>query len=118
MKTRAGLLIVILFILSHSGFGDQMKPDRMISITSLERYESEKSKGYKVEGKTSEPPVYYKLECGISAAELEVGRVYKVAVGISPDGWTKIMVFFDVRPDPKAIGMACDIESERTATQK
>jgi hypothetical protein len=118
MKTRTGSLTVILFILSHSGFGDQLKPDRVISITSLERYENDKSKGYKVEGRTSEPPIYYKLECGISAAELEVGRLYNVAVAISPDGWTKILVFFDIHPDPKAIGMSCDIESERTAARE
>ena len=108
---------MILFILSYSGFGEQLKPDRVISITSLERYETDRSKGYKVEGKTSEPPIYYKLECGVSASELEVGRLYKVAVAISPDGWTRIMVFFDIRPDPKAIGMACDIESERTTAR-
>ena len=69
-----------------------------------------------MEGKTSEPPIYYKLECGVSAAELEVGHLYKVAVAISPDG-TKILVFFDIHPDPKAIGMSCDIESERTAAR-
>jgi hypothetical protein len=118
MKTRTGSLIVILFILSHSGFGEQLKPDRVISITSLERYENDRSKGYKVEGKTSEPPIYYKLECGINAADLEVGRSYKVAVVIAPDGWTRAMVFFDIRPDPKAIGMECDIESERTAARE
>jgi hypothetical protein len=110
------LLIVIPFILYYSGIGEQLKPDRVISITSLERYENDKSKGYKVEGKTSEPPIYYKLECGISAAELEVGHLYKVAVAISPDG-TKILVFVDIHPDPKAIGMSCDIESERTAAR-
>jgi len=109
--------MVILFILLHSGFGEQLKPDRVISITSIERYENEKSKGYKVEAKTSEPPIYYKLECGISAAELEAGRLYKVAVAISPDG-TKSLVFFDVHPDPKAIGMLCDIESEKTAARE
>lgn len=114
MRTRTGSLLVILFILSHSALGDQLKPDRVISITSLERYENDKSKGYKVEGKTSEPPIYYKLECGISAAELEVGHLYKVTVAISPDG-AKILVFFDIHPDPKAIGMSCDIESEKTA---
>jgi hypothetical protein len=119
MKTRAGLLIVILIVLSYSGFGEQLKPDRVISITSLERYENDRSKGYKVEGKTSEPPIYYKLECGISAAGLEVGRSYTVAVAIAPDGWTRTLVFFDVHPDPKAIGnMSCDIESERTAARE
>ena len=107
---------MILFISSHSGIGEQLKPDRVISITSLERYENDKSKGYKVEGKTSEPPIYYKLECGTSAANLEVGHLYKVAEAIS-DG-TKILVFFEIHPDPKAIGMSCDIESERTAARK
>ena len=118
MRTRAGSLLVILFVLSHPALGDQLKPDRVISIASLERYETERSKGYKVEGKTSEPPIYYKLECGISAAELEVGRLYKVAVVISPDGWTRMLVFFDIHPDPKAIGMSCDIESEKTAARE
>jgi hypothetical protein len=117
MKTRTGSLVVILFILSHSGIGEQLKPDRVISITSLKRYENDKSKGYKVEGKTSEPPIYYKLECGISAAELEVGHLYKVAVAISPDG-NRILVFFDIHPDPKAIGMSCDIESESTTARE
>src|SRR5208282_815127 len=118
MRMRFGLLIVIPFILSYSSIGEQLKPDRVISITSLERYENDKSKGYKVEGKTSEPPIYYKLECGISAAELEVGRLYKVVVVISPDGWTRMLVFFDIHPDPKAIGMSCDIESEKTAARE
>ncbi len=117
MKTRAGSLLVSLFILSHAGVGEQLKPDRVISVTSLERYENDKSKGYKVEGKTSEPPVFYKLECGISAAELEVGHLYKVAVAISPDR-TRSRVFFDIHPDPKAIGMLCAIESERSAARE
>ncbi|HXC42029.1 MAG TPA: hypothetical protein VNY51_00740 [Candidatus Dormibacteraeota bacterium] len=116
MKTLAASLIVIF--LSHSAFGEQLKPDRVISIISLERYENDKSKGYKVEGKTSGPPIYYKLECGTSAAELEVGRLYHVAVAISPDGRTKILVFFEIHPDPKAVGMACDIESERAAARE
>lgn len=108
--------MVILFIFSHSTFGGQLKPDRVISITRLERYENSESKGYKVEGKTSEPPIYYKLACGISAADLEVGHLYKVAEAISDR--TKILVFFDIHPDPKAIGMSCDIESERTAARE
>jgi hypothetical protein len=110
MKTLVGSLSVILFILSHSAFGEQLKPDRVISITSIERYENDKSKGYKVEGKTSEPPIHYKLECGINAADLEVGHLYKVAEAIS-DG-TKMLVFFEIG------GMLCNIESERTAPRK
>ena len=107
---------MLLLTLPHSGFGERLKPDRVVSITSIERYENDKSKGYKVEGKTSEPPIYYKLECGVSAADLEVGHLYKVTEAIS-DG-TKILVFFDIHPDPKAIGMSCDIESERTAARE
>jgi hypothetical protein len=118
MKTRTGSLIVLLLILSHSGLGEQLKSDRVISVTSLKRYENDKNKGYKVEGKTSEPPVYYRLECGIDAAELQVGRSYKVVLAIAPDGWTRIMVFFDIHPDPKAIGMSCDIESEKSAARE
>jgi hypothetical protein len=90
----------------------------VISVTSLERYENDKSKGYKVEGRTSEPPVYYRLECGIDAAELQVGHSYKVGVAIAPDGWTRTMIFFDIHPDPKAIGMSCDIESEKSAARE
>ncbi|MGA2730931.1 MAG: hypothetical protein ABSE96_24225 [Terracidiphilus sp.] len=116
MKTHSGLPLIFL-ILCHSAFGDQLKPDRMISIISIERYEDSKSKGYKVEGKTSEPPVYYKLQCGVSAADLEVGHRYRAAEAISPDD-TKILVIFDIHPDPKAIGMACDIESEKAAARK
>jgi hypothetical protein len=116
MKARTGSLSVILIILSHPGIGEQLKPDRVISITSIERYENDKSKGYKVAGKTSEPPIYYKLECGVSAADLEVGHLYKVTEAIS-DG-TKILVFFDIHPDPNAIGMSCDVESERTAARE
>jgi len=117
MKTRAGSLIVILFILSYSGFGEQLKPDRAISITSLERYENDRSKGYKVEGKTSEPPIYYKLECGMNASDLQVGHLYKAAEAVSSDE-TKILVIFDVHSDPKEAGISCDIESERTAARQ
>jgi hypothetical protein len=109
--------MVILFILSYWSFGEQLKPDRVISLISLESYENDKSRGYKVEGKTSEPPIYYKLGCGMNASDLEVGRRYKAAEAVSSDE-TKILVIFDVHSDPKEIGINCDIESERTAARE
>ena len=100
----------------HSQFHPVLRLDRILNKWP-EHYQVLQSKGYKVEGKTPEPPIYYRLECGIDAADLEVGRSYKVAVAVAPDGWTRILVFFDIRPDPKATGMSCGIESERTAAR-
>ena len=48
MKPRAGLLATVL-IFSHFGSGKELKPDRTISITSVEHRESNTSKPYKVE---------------------------------------------------------------------
>lgn len=112
MKRRSGFAILILPFLCQWEFGQALKPDRTISVVSMERYENATSKGYKVEAKTSglQPNVYYKLECGMNAADLEVGCLYKAAEAISNQ--SKMLVIFDVHPDPKEIGINCDIKKE------
>jgi hypothetical protein len=124
MKIRAGLLAAILVMLSASVFGKELKPDRMISVTSLEHRKGKTEKPYEVnvkswDGKStkSEPTLYYKLECGAGAAYLEVGTLYEAAEAYSKDG-VKILVIFGVKSetDPKdIIGIACDVESVKTA---
>ena len=120
MKPRAGSLMATVLILAHLGFGKELKPDRVISITSLEHQEgSAPSKSYKVEAKTSgsEPTLYYKLACGTGAAYLEVGSLYKAAEAYDNDG-AKVLVIFSVKPeaDPKeTVGIGCDVQSVKTA---
>lgn len=105
-------MILVLSILCQWASAQALKPDRTISVVSMERYEDATSKGYRVEAKTSEsqPNVYYRLKCGMNAADMQVGRLYKAAEAISDE--SKILVIFDVHSDPKEIGISCDIEKE------
>src|SRR2546426_5564431 len=101
MKPRAGLLMVAALILSQSALGKEPKPDRVISITSLERYEKDTpGKAYKVEAKTSgsEPTLYYKLTCGTGAANLNVGNSYQAEEITSKDG-VKILLIYDAKSE-------------------
>jgi hypothetical protein len=121
MKIRVGLLTAILVILFASVFGKELKPDRMISVTSLEHRQGKTDKPYEVNVKSwdgrstkSEPTLYYKLACGSGAAYLEVGTVYEAAEAYLKDG-VKILVIFGVKSeaDPNDIssGIACDVVS-------
>lgn len=112
VKTRFGFATLVLSLLCQCGFGQALKPDRTISVVSIERYENAKSKGYEVEAKTSgsKPSAYYKLECGMNAADLQVGHLYKAAEAVSNQ--SKMLVIFDVHPDPKEIGISCGIKKE------
>jgi len=108
MKRR--LLFAILLILwVASSFGEDkvLKPDREISITSVEHRDT--GKPYRVEGHTSgsKTTLYYKLGCGTAAANLEVGLVYKATEGV--DNGTKALVIGNVGPDGLVI--ICDVES-------
>ena len=112
MKTRVGFAIFVLSILSQSGVGQALQPDRIISVISMERYENATSKGYKVEAKTSgsQPNVYYRLDCGLNAADLGVGQLYRAAEAKS--GQSKILVIFLGHSDAKDWEIFCDIEKE------
>jgi hypothetical protein len=121
MKIRAGLLAAILVMLSAPVVGKELKPDRVISVTSLEHREGKTDKSYEVSAKAwkgkdtkSEPILYYKLACGTGAAYLEAGSRYEAQEAYSKDG-TKILMIFDVKSDPNDIMMiACDVESVKT----
>jgi hypothetical protein len=112
MKRRF-LLLAAMLILCNAAFGKDkvLKPDREISITSVEHRET--GKPYRVEGQTtgSKITLYYKLACGTGAADLEVGHVYKAAE-ITTEG-NKAFVIWYVTPDPdtNAFGVMCDVES-------
>jgi hypothetical protein len=117
MKIRAGLLTAILVMLSASVLGKELKPDRVISVTSLEHREGKAEKSYEVSAKAwygkdtkSEPTLYYKLACGTGAAYLEVGSRYEAQEAYSKDG------LFDVKSDPNDIMIiGCDVTSVKTA---
>ncbi len=88
-----------------------LKPDRKISITSVEHRET--GKPYRVEGQTSgtKPTLYYKLGCGTGATELEVGHVYDAAE-ISTEGIKTVVIWYATPdPDTNAFGIGCDVES-------
>jgi hypothetical protein len=124
VKIRAGLLTAILVMLSPSVLGKELKPDRVISVTSMEHREGKTGKPYEVNVKSwggkstkSEASLYYKLACGTDAAYLEVGTLYEAAEAYSKDG-VKILVIFDVKSETDQkdiIGIACDVESVKTA---
>jgi hypothetical protein len=108
--------MIAAFVLSHSATAKEAKPDRVVSITSLERYEKDTpGKAYKVEARTSgsEPTLYYKLLCGTGAANLNVGSLYQAEELNSKEG-VKILLIFDAKSedDPKnVIGLGCDVQS-------
>lgn len=108
MKRRF-LLLATLLILCGTAFSEDkvLKPDREISITSVERRDT--GKPYSVDGQTSgsRTTLYYKLACGNAAAGLEVGHVYKATEVV--DNGTKALVIGNVGPDGLVI--SCDVES-------
>jgi hypothetical protein len=123
MKPRAGVLLTILLILLLPSFGTELKPDRVISVTSLERREGNAEKPYKVNAKAwvnrrnsgQEPGLYYQLACAPGAGYLEVGSQYKAMEAYLEDG-TKMLVIFNVKAgtDPKYL-LGCDVESVKAA---
>jgi hypothetical protein len=124
MKIRTGLLAAIFGMLSLCVLGKDLKPDRVISVTSLEHHEGKPEKSYEVSVKAwegtntkSEPTLYYKLACGTGAGRLEVGRIYEAAEAYSKDG-VKLLIIFGVQheSDPSDIsaGIACNVESVKT----
>src|ERR1039458_4651366 len=92
--TTAALFVCVAAL----GKDKVLKPDRKISITTMEHRDT--GKPYRVEGQTSgtKPTLYYKLGCGTGAAELEVGHVYDAAEITT--GGTKTVVIWYVTPDP------------------
>jgi hypothetical protein len=122
MKLRTLLAIATVLTSCHSTFAKTLKPDRVISITSLEHLDKT-GKSYRVnaksreEGKTSgsEPTLYYQLLCGTAAAYLEVGHPYKA--GEAYEKGTKILVIFEVNSEGVAndLGIGCDIEFVKSA---
>ena len=116
------MLTAILVMLSASVLGKELKPDRVISVTSLEHREGKAEKSYEVSAKAwygkdtkSEPTLYYKLACGTGAAYLEVGSRYEAQEAYSKDG-LKTLVIFDVKSDPNDIMIiGCDVTSVKTA---
>jgi hypothetical protein len=110
-----------VIILSHVCLGKDSKPDRVLSVTSLERHEGTTDKPYKVAakawlGETSgrEPTLYYKLACKASAADLEVGKLYQAAE-MTVEG-IKTLVIVDVTETDTTInGIACSVESVKTS---
>jgi hypothetical protein len=117
MKQHAVLLMATLLVLCHACFGKELKPDRTISITSIEHREGNTGKPYKVEGRTSgsQPTFYYKLACGTGAADLEVGHAYR-ATEATIEG-TKTLLIWNINPEAKTnvFGIGCDVESVKTS---
>jgi len=68
-------------------FGKTLKPDLVISITSVEHIGNNRGKSYRVNAKSweegkpsgSEPTFYYQLLCGTGASDLGVSQRYKAA---------------------------------------
>lgn len=114
MKRRTGLLITIAFVWLHSALGTGSQAERTISITSIEHQQGNAESLYKVEAKTSEPTIYYKLACKNGAADLEVGRLYKVTEG-TEDGTKRLSIWRHVERDPTITGTVCDVESAKVA---
>lgn len=126
MKLRTLLAIATVLASCPSTFGKTLKPDRVISITSLEHLQDKTGKSYRInaksweEGKTSgsEPTLFYQLLCGTAAAYLEVGHPYKAAEAYEKG--TKILVILDVNPEGTAnnLGIGCDIEFVKSADNR
>jgi hypothetical protein len=104
-----------VLVLLALALGTEPKPERTISITSIEHHEGNTEHPYRVEARTSrEPAVFYKLECKSGAADLEVGRLYKATE--ETEGGTKILwIYFHIERDPTIIATTCDVESAKTA---
>jgi hypothetical protein len=109
MKGRSLLLLLLVFLLSVIALGKDkvLKPDREISITSVERRDS--GKPYRVNAQTPnlKTRLHYRLACGTGAADLEVGRVYP-AQEITTEG-NKSLVIGNVGSE--GIVILCDVES-------
>lgn len=110
MKRRLLLLLTaVMLVLCHAAVGKDkvLKPDREISITSVEHRDT--GRPYRVEGQTSgsKNTLYYKLACGTAAANLEVGHIYEAAeITINE---TKALAIWNVGSDSFVI--SCDVES-------
>lgn len=117
MKARAKLLIAAVLLLSHPCFGEESKPDRVISVTSLERREGSTAKPYQVKakgwvGRTSEsqPTLHYELACGASAADLKVTKVYE-AMELTAEGTKTLVIFHVTETESTTNDITCDVES-------
>lgn len=114
MKRRFLLLLTAAtLLLCNAAFGKDkvLKPDREISVTSVEHRDT--GKPYRVEGQTSgsKTTLYYKLACGTGAADLEVGHVYKAAE-ITTEGRKAVVIWYaNPDPDTNAFAVSCDVES-------
>jgi hypothetical protein len=117
MKPRAKWLIAAVLLLSHLCFGEESKPDRVISVTRLERREGSTAKPYQVKakgwiGKTSEsqPTLYYELACGASAADLKVTKVYE-AMELTAEGTKTLVIFRVTETQSTSNDVSCNVES-------
>ena len=123
MKPHAELLIAAVLLLPHLCFGEESKPDRVISVTSLERRAGSTAKPYQVKargwiGKTSGsgPTLNYELACGSGAADLKVTRVYE-AMELTAEGTKTLVIFRVTETQSTSNDVSCDVESVKDDSQ-
>jgi len=125
--SRPALIAVAVLVCVSIALGDGLKPDREVSITSIqhrtEKTFSISAKAW-VGGKATESPpsLYYDLTCGALGGYLEVGRLYQATEAYSKGregkdehSTTKILVIFAVTPEPDKFDLGCVIESTKSA---
>ena len=117
MKPLAELLIAAALLLSHPCFGEESKPDRVISVTSLERREGSTVKPYQVKAKGwvgttlgSGPTLYYVLACGAGAADLKVTKDYE-AMELTAGGNKTLVIFRVTVTQSTSNDVSCEVES-------
>lgn len=121
MQTPTKILPLAIVILSGVVFGTVLKPDRVISVTSLEHRGGTPGKSYRVDAKSwegtstaREPTLYYQLACGTGAADLAVGHVYEATEGTT-EGVKVLFIGLKVEDDVRVI--MCEVESVKSTSK-
>jgi hypothetical protein len=117
-------IAVAALLLCLAAFGETLKPDRVIKVTSMEHRDDKPERSFKVNAKAwengntsdSEPTLYYQVLCGTGAARLEIGHSYNAAEAYTKD--TKLLVIFGVgtKQDSNDIVIACNVERVESAS--
>lgn len=118
MQTPTRILPLAFVILSGVVFGTVLKPDRVISVISIEHRGGTPGKSYRVDAKSwegtstaREPTIYYQLVCGTGAADLAVGHLYEAMEGTA-DGVKVLFIGLKAGDDDRVI--ECEVESVKT----
>lgn len=112
---RLDSLILVAALVASS----QAQTKHMMRVTALEYRSKDEAQPYRVEGETlpQAESLHYKLQCKNGAADLTVGKKYRVEE-TSEDGKKNLTIFY---PEPlpgktgedMIIGVVCTVESVR-----